>query len=134
LKTVIGFLLISLLSSCSEFTVKDNLTKGYVLLSDSEVNGTSISFQLNNGDYIDVISNDVFAYGFSKDFIIAKQHPSILPKSSDKLITNYFIIPLKHTVSQFPDLNKIGPLNKEQFNDKIKVLKLPKYLTFKKVY
>ena len=74
----------------------------------------------------------VYAIWHNDDFIIAKQHPSdgFEPELNKTL---YYIVPLKNPVSEFPDENFIGPLDKKEFAKKIKELKITDKITFKEL-
>ena len=74
----------------------------------------------------------VYAIWHNDDFIIAKQHPSygFEPELNKTL---YYIVPLKNPVSEFPEENFIGPLDKKEFAKKIKELKITDKITFKEL-
>jgi hypothetical protein len=80
-----------------------------------------------------VVNPTVFAVGYNDDFIIAKQHPNVDFKI-DRGTTNYFIIPLKSTISESPEDNKIGPLTESSFLEKRKQLGIPSTLNFTIVF
>lgn len=79
------------------------------------------------------ISPCVYAVGFNDEFIIAKQHP-LVNNQINKSVTNYFIIPIINKVSRFEDLNKIGPLNKEEFNATRIEIGIPTNLNFSIIF
>jgi hypothetical protein len=65
----------------------------------------------------------VFAFGYNKDFIIAKQHPNTDGFHADKSITNWFIIRVA-TGELF------GPLSETEYIELRKRLEVPDTLTF----
>jgi hypothetical protein len=71
--------------------------------------------------YPEIISESVFAVGYNKNYIIAKQHPG-----NYRNITKYFIIPITHKFDWRTNNGMIGPLTLEEFNKKQKDLNLEK--------
>jgi len=63
--------------------------------------------------YPSIIEATVFAVGYNKNYIIAKQHPN-----GDKHITNYFILPVKSGFNWKDNNGLLGPLTLNQFNQK----------------
>jgi hypothetical protein len=124
---ILTILCVILLTSCwwyKAFVYEEQIVDVYYLTAcDSEED------MCIQGDMV-VIKSTVFAVGYNEDFIIAKQHPHEFAKPIDKSITNYYIIPLKNKVSEFPDSNKIGPLTLEQFTEKRKELNVSDSLKF----
>jgi hypothetical protein len=131
--TILKFIFISLifLFSCTRHYNKKLTDKYYVNSLDEDVD-MSISYEIGEGAYIDVVKATVFAFGYNDDFIIAKQHPieKALKKGEWKATTNYFIIPIKNPISQSKDLNVLGPLTLEQLNEKRQELAIPDNLNF----
>jgi hypothetical protein len=114
-----------------DFYHEEQITDVYYLIALDGDDVMSIMCQDSDGNYGSyVIASTVFAVGYNEDFIIVKHHPHWFAEPIDKSITNYFIIPLKNKVSEFPYDNKIGPLTLEQFNEKRKELNIPKELKF----
>ncbi|MDR2809097.1 MAG: DUF3997 domain-containing protein [Tannerellaceae bacterium] len=94
-----------------------------------------LCYKLENGDYIGVAGSTVFAAGYNDDFIIVKQHPlSCLTMNVNRNVTNYYIIPLKYKVHDWPYENRIGPLSEKEFQAKRKELKIPDSLTFTRTF
>jgi hypothetical protein len=97
----------------------------------------SISYKLENGDYIGVVPEHVYEYSICEGYILAKQ--GILSTKNPKSIidsnqTKYFIIPLNYKVNKSPDENKIGPLNKEDFYKKLNSLQISDTLIYLSTY
>jgi hypothetical protein len=70
----------------------------------------------------------VFAVGHDDDFIIAKQHPTSGFENDFKIntsVTNYYIIDTDKKLKTL-EQKVIGPLTKEQFNQKRNELKIDK--------
>ncbi|MDX5435785.1 MAG: hypothetical protein LPK03_01225 [Pontibacter sp.] len=123
----------AVLFACNSISIEEPLLDSYMLMSDSEYdNDIAIVYDLGNGNYIEIISPSVVAVGFSKEFIIAKQHPKEFAKTADKSKTNYYIIPLLEKVNLSPDLNKVGPLTEIEFKKMRKEMGVPHSLDFKK--
>jgi hypothetical protein len=134
-KCLIYFLCTVLLSSCGYgLAYEEHITGIYYLTAADSEEDISLSCLQGKGFYCDIISSTVYAVGHNNDFIIAKQHPHQFAEPIDKSVTNYYIIPLKNKVSEFPYDNKIGPLTLEQFNKKRKELNMPKGLIFTIVF
>jgi len=125
--------LILILIGCDGMDNEHIVDRYYIGTIDFVENGMALYCQLDDGNYIGVINETVFAIGYNEDFIIAKQHPAKFPNPPDKSITNYFIVPIKDKVHQSPDENKIGPLTETEFIAKRKELGVPEELTFTKV-
>ena len=79
---------------------------------------------------LEIISPTVFSIGYDKNFIIAKQHPTIYPEKENRAITNYFIISLKDSVKWTDQNIATGPLNEKEFLEKRKNLNIPDTLHF----
>ena len=69
---------------------------------------------LNKGE--ELVPAYVYAAGYNKLFIYAKQHPLLTnsPNKIDTAITNYYII--ERTKNGFQDKPKYGPLTKQSFD------------------
>ncbi|MGI4762606.1 MAG: hypothetical protein ACRYF0_17990 [Janthinobacterium lividum] len=109
-------LLLLLFSSCQR-NDEIHLAKNYYLSEIGNENETSISVPIDNDSRVsvDVVGPSVFAFGSDSNYIIAKQHPVTFPESPQKNVTNYYIIPLHNPVSDYTDLNVIGPLSQHEF-------------------
>ena len=83
---------------------------------------------------LEIITPTVFSIGYDKNFIIAKQHPTIYPEKENKSITNYFIVPLKQSVKWTDDNIAIGPLTENTFWKWRKKLNIADTLTFTITY
>lgn len=119
--------------SCSHLKVKDELPDGYVVLEDKEINGFSISLAVGNENYIKLIPEFILEVGYDSSFIIVKQ--GFYDYSKEHIAeTRYYIIPLINKISNFPDENKIGPLNQKEFKMERKRLNISNDLEFKYLY
>lgn len=133
MQTIIGWLIVIVtaftLWSCDDYDVKYRFQKNYVLLYGAEGNNYAISYDFNNGYYIDVVSPDVYSVAYNNDIIVAKQHLYNYSTYTYKNTLYYYIVPLSKEVSRSPDLNKIGPLTIEEYKIKQKELRIPDNLT-----
>lgn len=103
-------------SSCSGGIKKKKLFGEYFLTSvDYVKSNTSLSYRLENGDFIGIIGEMVDSVGYNENFFIVKQHPPVNLNSYDTNITNYYIVPIYKKFTYDLDKNIIGPLNKEKF-------------------
>ena len=127
MKKVIYILVTFLLFvSCQDIDVTHVAGSYYLVVTDTD-DDRKLSYGLGNGNYVGCVPPMVYAIWNNDDFIIAKQHPSAINK------TLYYIVPLKNPVSEFPDENFIGPLDKEEFIKKAKELKITDKITFKEI-
>ena len=120
---------IFLLPGCLRHEYKKPISNGYVLYAYAHNEDMTIIRADKYGSF-EVIEPVIFAVGYDKDFIIAKQHPAIYPEKENKNITNYFIISLKQPVSWTERDVAIGPLNENQFMDMRKKLNVADSLAF----
>ena len=131
IKRIILFLLLPIFSGCQYGMHKEKITDKYFLTYVDTESMLSLSYDLEDGDFIGVVNDAVFAVGYNSNFIIVKNHPFVEPDSINRTVTNYFIIQIDRNISQFKvDENKIGPLSKQEFDKKRKELKIPVNLDF----
>lgn len=119
------------LVSCQDIDVTYVAGPYYLVVTDTKED-RSLSYKVEDGLYAGGVPPMVYAIWHNDDFIIAKQHPSygFEPELNKTL---YYIVPLKNPVSEFPDENFIGPLDKKEFAKKIKELKITDKITFKEL-
>ena len=98
------YLFVLLLLGCSDLET-DHITGNYYI--DTFEGVKSLSFKWDD-IFLEVV-RPVISVGSNEQYIVATQGYS----SND---ANFYIIPLKHPVSEFPDENKIGPLSQEEYN------------------
>ena len=109
------------------FVIKKNITGNYYLTAPDDDLQLSLTYGKPDEDfYSGIIESTVFAVGYNKDYIIAKQHPRKFPDDLDRTITNYYILPITHNYNW----NLIGPLTLIEFNAERQKLKIPKSLQF----
>lgn len=133
MKNIVFIVLINFAVSCiGSASYNKKLVSNYRLSAIDVITGMTIDVEIR-GYYVGVISPCVYAVGFNDEFIIAKQHP-LVNNQINKSVTNYFIIPIKNKVSRFEDLNKIGPLNKEEFNATRIEIGIPTNLNFSIIF
>jgi hypothetical protein len=122
---------VSCLLSCSlGMSTERRLFGNYYLTAPDDDSQLALTYK-EPGDtdgYSGIIEQTVFAVGFSKEYIIAKQHPA------NKAITNYYILPVHSNKRTWGDNHGlIGPLTLEEFERKEKELMI-KNLDFTIVY
>jgi len=122
-------ILIFCLASCSlGMDINRHLFGNYYLTApDDDVQlGLTYKEPGDENGFVGIIEQTVFAVGYNKEYIIAKQHPP------NKEITNYYILPIKNgDLPKNEDL--IGPLTQKEFEQKKEELKI-KNLDFTIVY
>jgi hypothetical protein len=107
--------------------IKKNIIGNYYLTAPDDDLQLSLAYGKPNEDfYSGIIESTVFAVGYNKDYIIAKQHPRKFPNDLDRTITNYYILPITNNYKW----NLIGPLTLIEFNSEKKRLKISKSLNF----
>jgi len=108
-------LFVSLIIAACNGGIRDNFLGNYYLVAPDADEQTALSYheQSDGLAYGDVISATVFAIGYSKTFIIAKQHPNY-----NKQIVNYFILPVRKGFDWKTKNGLIGPLTSKQFEQK----------------
>lgn len=126
------FVTFLLFVSCEDIDVSHVAGPYYLVVSDIKED-RSLSYKAEDGLYAGGVPPMVYAVWHNDDFIIAKQHPWEDNYKPVQNITQYYIIPLKNPVSEFPDENFIGPLDKKEFAKKIKELKITDKITFKEI-
>ncbi len=120
-------------AGCFRKEYKQSITGGYALYAYASHEDMTIMYFDKYGGF-EVIGPTVFAIGYDKNFIIAKQHPAVYPEKENKLITNYFIIPLKQPVSWTAQNVAMGPFNEKEFLGMRAKLKIADTLHFSIVF
>ncbi len=125
-------LIVNFLGGCQDFIFNRNIVGRYHLIATDSKAEMSLSYKLDDGNYIGIINGGIYALGNNSYYIIVKQHPyTPFPDSLNKQITNYFIIPIDKDISQYKvEENFIGPLNETEFVNQKEKLKIPKELAF----
>lgn len=122
LLTALTLLSVLLISGCG-FVHDEHITGPYRLIAVDIDEQMDISYDLGGGSAIGRIEETVFAYGFDKRFIVAKQHPN-----SDRSITNYFYLDMtKDSKYAEPSDSVTGPLTQKEFEEETMRLSLPKF-------
>ena len=111
-----------LVSGCG-YGHDEHITGPYRLIAVDVDKQMSISYDLGDGSAIGRIDETVFAFGYDKRFIVAKQHPD-----GDRSVTNYFYLDMtKDSKYADPSDSVIGPLTKTEFAAEAKRLNLPEF-------
>jgi len=125
-----------LIQSCTSLVINDHLVGNYYLTAPDDGNQLALTYHApdDGGTYGIIISGTVFAVGYNKRYLIAKQHPYEFAMPPDTTITKYYILSLKDSFD-FRTMNGlIGPMTKNQFILKRHELGIPDSLTFTKEY
>ena len=142
--------------SCQDISVTHVAGPYYFVVTDTKED-RKLSYSPAEGSYVGGVPPTVYAVWHNDDYIIAKQHPrdrfritaqdieeisrdcerwaknrTEKPTSAQNT-TLYYIIPLKNPVSEFPDENFISPLDKMEYEKKIKELKITDKITFEEI-
>ncbi len=123
-------LFVILLAGCG-LAVEDKITGNYFLTAADDDDDTGLSYHAPSDGpiYALIIVGTVFAVGYNKEYLIAKQHPKS-DSGINRRITNYYILPLKDTMNWRTMNGLIGPLSFDQFNQKKIDLRISPSLTF----
>jgi hypothetical protein len=128
---VLSGIILYVLSGCGSLSEKKIISNYYLISTDYDNQTISLEYKLNKpSDYIGVVDETVFAVGFNNKFIIIKQHPRKFPSAPNKLITNYYIVPIIDTPTLWPEKGVIGPLTESDFEKQRKIAGVPASLTF----
>jgi uncharacterized protein YbbK (DUF523 family) len=122
-KITIGFFLCLVLTAC----LYDSGTpwKGgpYMLLWIDDPKVVTLSYDLGDGASTPRVDAQVFSVGYDGRYVVAKQHPH-----GRESITNYFIIDAQKDSKMANNKDVVmGPLNKQEFQKKVKELSLPAF-------
>ena len=101
------------MNSCQDLVYVKHITGRYYLVAVDTDDQMDLGFQTESKDYIGLLGQTVFAVGFNKNYIIAKQH-----HYNNRNITNYYIIFIYHEMTYWPEKGVIAPFTKEEFNKK----------------
>ncbi|MGB1041775.1 MAG: hypothetical protein ACPGU6_00135 [Tenacibaculum sp.] len=131
MRKILGIAFLLILQSCyfGGGLVEKEITNGYWLFANNELDEMSIWFSPEKDSNQLIVPQTVFALGENGDFIIAKSHPKNVKRGIDKSITYYYIIKVGEKSTE-QSLN----LTLEQFESKRKELNVPNSLDFDIVY
>jgi len=111
------FLILFSLSACINGVsgIRENFLGNYYLVAPDDDEQTALSYHEPSDGlvYAYIIEETVFAIGYNKAYIIAKQHPF-----GERRITNYFILPVKKGFDWKTNNGMMGPLTLNQFEQK----------------
>jgi hypothetical protein len=111
---IFGFCLVS----CSlGMAIEKHLFGNYYLTAPDAAEQLGLTYKVSNDVFAGIIEETVFAVGYNKEYIIAKQHPA------NKEITNYYILPIKDG-SEPKNEDLIGPLTQKEFTQKKKEFRI----------
>jgi len=130
-RIVYSFIFLSF-TACSGFAIEEKILDNYYLIAGDIGEECSLSYKVSDDDFGTVIGATVFAIGYNKQFIIAKQHPRTFPNPPNKKIINYYILPIKRGMDWKTKNGLVGPLSYDQFVVKRKELKINNELKFTK--
>jgi len=132
IKNVLYSFIFLIFTSCSGFAIEEKLLDNYYLIAGDISEDCSLSYKVSDDDFGTVIGATVFAIGYDKQFIIAKQYPRTFPNPPNKKVINYYILPIKRVMNWKNKNGLVGPLSYDQFVLKRKELKLNDELKFTK--
>jgi len=131
LKKILGIVFLLVLQSCyfGAGLVEQEITDDYFLFANNSLEEMSIWYHAEKYSNRLIIPETVFALGENGDFIIAKSHPRNIENGINKSVTYYHIIEVdKKSIEESPNLTL------EQYENKRKMLNIPKNLDFEIVY
>jgi len=131
LKKILGIAFLLILQSCyfGAGLVEKEITDDYFLFANNSLEEMSIWFHAEKYSNRLIVPETVFALGENGDFIIAKSHPRNIEAGINKNVTYYHIIEIdKKNTEQSSNLTL------EQYENKRKMLNIPKSLDFEIVY
>jgi hypothetical protein len=131
LKKILGIAFLLILQSCyfGAGLVEKEITDDYFLFANNSLEEMSIWYHAEKYSNRLIIPETVFALGENGDFIIAKSHPRNIENGINKSVTYYHIIEVdKKSIEESPNLTL------EQYENKRKMLNIPKNLDFEIVY
>jgi hypothetical protein len=101
---------------CVGVAYKKTIAEGFILTAFDTDDEMEIQVIDPNTNYaFVVVPPAVSAVGLDSNFIIAKQHSGVSEASSNKQITNYYIVPLHEKPTSYESYPKLGPLSEEEF-------------------
>ncbi len=98
-------------TSCQDLVHNEKIIEGFYLIAVDINEDMDLSYEVGSGNFVGIIGQTVFAVGFNKNYIIAKQHPY-----NNRKITNYYIVMIDNLDPLWPEKNVIGPFTKQEFN------------------
>ena len=131
LKKILGIVFFFFFQSCyfGAGLVEQEITDDYFLFANNSLEEMSIWYHAEKYSNRLIIPETVFALGENGDFIIAKSHPRNIENGINKSVTYYHIIEVdKKSIEESPNLTL------EQYENKRKMLNIPKNLDFEIVY
>lgn len=126
-------ILFILFTNCTGLAIKKEIISNYYLIAVDVDENIELSYceSEKEDSYGTIVSATVIAIGFNDKFIIVKQKPQQMVWGGNKNAINYFIIPIYKDFTYSPEKGAIGPLTLNQFETKLKELKISN-LTFDK--
>jgi len=104
---LIFFILATLLISCTGLDVKHVTGDFYLVYPDYSNKNISLSYQVENGQYMGVIPCRPSDVGFNDKYLVARCKES------------YYILLIEHNGRIYPDQKRIGPLSENLFLEKL---------------
>lgn len=109
------YIFLLLLTSCG-FVEEEKITGNYYAIAIDTDNDRTLSYRLENGNYVGIVAACLQSVGVSDRYIIAVQGPEYF-KASDSSMFHYFIVPIKQEYTLFPEEGIAGPLTKKECLD-----------------
>ena len=144
IKKLFVFFPLFFLMSCGGSNSDLHLIGNYYLIPIEGENGKELGYKVNgDGDFVAIIKGNIIAVGHDNDYMIIKCTPfdspitihhnndSISVKYSGSVKKNagqdsiqYFIVPIYKTFTYSPEKGILGPLDLNEFNEKVKRLNI----------
>lgn len=121
---LVCFIMIFLLAGCHGFVINKRVVGSYHLIATDVEEDMALCYDDGGSGYSIIISQTVFAVGYSDNYIIVKQHPSESVLHINRADTDYYIVPI-YPQDKY-DIKKeiFGPFTLNQFEQKKKDLGL----------
>lgn len=119
------FILLGLLTCACEGMDTTHVTQDFYLVDmDYDAEERSLSFSVNDRDYVGVVGPTVVGYALSGEYILVKQRPKFFlePKSTRKPL--YYIVDTDVERLRMPEQGVMGPMVLSDFNETCKKMRI----------
>ncbi len=122
-----------LLNSCNNMYNKNIVGNFYLTSTDSLDDLCLVYYEIQSDSYPAIVAYGIYSVQYNNQYLIVKKHPFLNAHSRlkfDTNITEFYIV--KNVCSDFfEDQNCLGPLNEEEFNEKVVSLNIGELKDFK---
>jgi len=119
---LVCFVMIFLLAGCQGFIINKRVAGSYYLIAIDVEEDMALCYGDGGSVYSIIISQTVFAVGYSDNYIIVKQHPSESALHINREETDYYIVPVYPQDKYNIKKEIFGPFTLNQFEQKKKDL------------